>query len=777
MNTEAVKIFYDLLGHKKQTEIRAMELSKDFKISKVKGHYFVSSQEDFIKKIQGLNEKYNVYAGLNERIDRGTEAKDVISVKRIFVDIDCITKPASAEDIKEAEKVTDKIIFAIEKQTGSRTTKIYSGNGYQLVYRIPEIELTEANREEVQAQVQQFLKDLIKKYSNDKVKLDNVGDLPRIIRIAGTTNIKGGKTSEFVEICKEENSKLKDYILSLKPETSSLSSIKIGELETSLKEIFEKDERVKSLFNNEPEAVKKFQSRSEAEQSLVCHLIGLGFGKQQIFKIMASCKLGKWQETNIQYRELTYKKALEIISKKKKDEVKDFDFSSKKPSQEVRTLNQLREIIIKNFPSIWFETEACLSACATLGLKNLNGCPSLNLVGNPSGEKTTVLSFFYGQDKTYISDDFTPRAFVSHSANVKGDELKKVDLLPKIKDRILITPELAPLFEAPKDKLIDNFAMLTRVLDGEGLNRDSGTHGHRGYSGDYKFIWIGATTPLKASVWNVMGKIGNRLFFLNMRDKNRNNQDYLEMFRGRAYEEKVKECRGAVRSFLNNLFEQNQTRSLEWDAEGDIFLLPEIIKYAKFLSNLRGSLMLWKSEEQGKYEFNFPIIEEPPRAINALYNLAKGHALINNRTFLRNEDLEIVRAVCFSSMPHDRVEFLKLLGKHEGKLTTQQIQNELNCSDETARKTMNIFKILGIVNLKSIQIDYSGTGRPMHYIEIVDEFRELLEHTQVSNGLGNNKPNENKGVSDDYDSIKPEEFVKKSEKKTDTHPSNNLENT
>src|SRR3989344_242288 len=82
MNTEAVKIFYDLLGHKKQTEIRAMELSKDFKISKVKGHYFVSSQEDFIKKIQGLNEKYNVYAGLNERIDRGTEAKDVISVKR-----------------------------------------------------------------------------------------------------------------------------------------------------------------------------------------------------------------------------------------------------------------------------------------------------------------------------------------------------------------------------------------------------------------------------------------------------------------------------------------------------------------------------------------------------------------------------------------------------------------------------------------------------------------------------------------------------------------------
>ena len=174
MNTEAIKIFYDLLGHKKQTEIRAIELSKDFKTSKVKGHYFVSSPEEFISKVQELNGKYNLYAGLNERTEQGTEAKDVISVKRIFADIDCINKPSSAEDLKEAERVTDEIISVIDKQTGLRATKIYSGNGYQLVYCIPEIEITEENREEVQAQVQEFLKQLIKKYSNDKVKLDNV---------------------------------------------------------------------------------------------------------------------------------------------------------------------------------------------------------------------------------------------------------------------------------------------------------------------------------------------------------------------------------------------------------------------------------------------------------------------------------------------------------------------------------------------------------------------------------------------------------------------------
>ncbi|EQD33077.1 hypothetical protein B2A_13348, partial [mine drainage metagenome] len=159
--------------------------------------------------------------------------------------------------------------------------------------------------------------------------------------------------------------------------------------------------------------------------------------------------------------------------------------------------------------------------------------------------------------------------------------------------------------------------MLTRVLDGEGLNRDSGTHGHRGYSGDFKFAWLGATTPLRSSVWNLMGKIGNRLFFLNMRDKNRSSNDYLVMFQGAPYEEKVKECRGAVRSFLDNFYASYGIRSTEWDPQQDILILPKIIKYAQFLSKLRASIMVWKADDdKTKLEYNFPIVEDPPRAIN-----------------------------------------------------------------------------------------------------------------------------------------------------------------
>ena len=119
---------------------------------------------------------------------------------------------------------------------------------------------------------------------------------------------------------------------------------------------------------------------------------------------------------------------IEIEQKKTKEvkvfeNEKNFNYNSTKPEKEIETIEQLKEIIIKNFPTIWFETKACLSVYSSMSLKNLNGCPSLNLIGNPSGEKTTALSFFYGQGNSYLSDDFTPRAFVSHSANVSKEEL------------------------------------------------------------------------------------------------------------------------------------------------------------------------------------------------------------------------------------------------------------------------------------------------------------------------------------------------------------------
>ena len=310
---EKFKFFYNLLAHKQETEIRMFELSKDFKKSEVRGHFFISSFNEFLSKVKEFNGKYNLYAGLNERRGNGTNAKDVIFVKRIFLDIDCREKPANLEDLKEAEKVTDKIISEIEAKTGLKPTKIFSGNGYQLLYCIPEIEITEKNRQEVQGQIQQFSRDLIQEYSNEKVKIDNVGDLPRIIRITGTKNMKGGKISKFVEIHKEENQKLKDYILSLKPTNENNSKEPYGFIEKTTNQIIKTNEGTDT-------------TRSGVEFKKLMGLIKEGKQKEEIYKYMQN--YAKWSSEKKQYRDLSFSKAKIYVEKNKKENNDNNDLST-----------------------------------------------------------------------------------------------------------------------------------------------------------------------------------------------------------------------------------------------------------------------------------------------------------------------------------------------------------------------------------------------------------------------------------------------------------------
>ncbi len=107
---------------------------------------------------------------------------------------------------------------------------------------------------------------------------------------------------------------------------------------------------------------------------------------------------------------------------------------------------------------------------------------ALIYVGPPSAGKTTVATMFDGakvggKEICYRSDKFTHAAFVSQSAQANEAILKKVDLLPKIKNKVLLTPELGTIFRGKQDDLVERFSVITRVLDGQGFMTDSGTHG------------------------------------------------------------------------------------------------------------------------------------------------------------------------------------------------------------------------------------------------------------------------------------------------------------
>jgi hypothetical protein len=51
---------------------------------------------------------------------------------------------------------------------------------------------------------------------------------------------------------------------------------------------------------------------------------------------------------------------------------------------------------------------------------------------------------------------------------MSDSQLKKIDLLPKIRNKLFLTPELSPMFSVKDDDLNEILGILTRVADGQG---------------------------------------------------------------------------------------------------------------------------------------------------------------------------------------------------------------------------------------------------------------------------------------------------------------------
>lgn len=415
-----------------------------------------------------------------------------------------------------------------------------------------------------------------------------------------------------------------------------------------------------------------------------------------------------------------------------------------------------RQVIENNFPDLWPYAEACASTVAILLIKD--ALPfALVLQGVPGCGKTTTLSFFYDFPYSHKTDKFTPASFVSHAPQKSEKELEKVDLLPKIRNKVLITPDLSPLFGLPPERLRENLATLTRVLDGCGLVTESGIHGTRGYSGDYMFTWIAATTPIPYAVWDLFGNLGARMYFYQVGTRRKTVDEHLEELRKPSYTQRVKECNEATLRFLKGIW---QSGKVEWNPEKDPEeVLRRIVQMALLLVRLRGKVnVVVKEDYEGqKTYYSTPTIEHADRARQALYNLARGHAIIKGRRQLTVDDLPVVIEVTLSSAPYDRVNAFKYLLKKGGTVTTSDLIRDLKCSRRTAIRSMKTLEILGLVDLEKTDIETEVGTRTGYIMRLRDEFRwftskefmklwrsknisqlpiELTERTEVVEKLG-----------------------------------------
>lgn len=263
---------------------------------------WVSSEEDFVKTCHEWDGKRQLYVGINPRARKGGTREDVDEVTAVVFDIDAKRpdkkQPATDEELKAAEHIADRIIADFSARGFIPPMKCCSGNGWQLWLAIPPINAAVLGRELVEGKLQEFQKRIKAKYESQHAEIDNIGDLPRVVRIIGTVNVKGEPTPErphrlshaVGDFTRREDPLLRDYILSLEPP----QPLKFISQPARLS-----DDRVRAILNKSS-VIKRLHEegptdgdRSVADYTLTCHLIKYGVGADQIRDVLFSTSWSK----------------------------------------------------------------------------------------------------------------------------------------------------------------------------------------------------------------------------------------------------------------------------------------------------------------------------------------------------------------------------------------------------------------------------------------------------------------------------------------------------
>ncbi|MFD1644667.1 hypothetical protein [Haloarchaeobius litoreus] len=385
------------------------------------------------------------------------------------------------------------------------------------------------------------------------------------------------------------------------------------------------------------------------------------------------------------------------------------------------SFDTIRTTVLDEFDDrIWLALEGVLSAQATLLLADVEACTGIVITGASGTGKTTLLRFiedmtYDGEDLVYKCDDFTHAAFVSHDTSKDEEELAEIDLLPQIQNLTLAAMDMNTWFSGSEEKVKKNLSYFARVMDGNGLTRNTGGHGQRGYEGDYRFVLAGATTPIQSRVWDVMGNVGNRLLFHEMPRKDNLEAVTDDVFGDTEYKEKVARCRSVVGSFMKELWQTHGGYgSVSWQTKASNEVQEAIAYLANLVSHARAPV----EQVGGQVE---PQREGAHRVMMALKHLARGHAFLCGRTRVKMDDVEVCARVALSTMHRKRRGIIRAVV--DPTTAPEMTASEIETHDATEASRKTILKRMNLLNDLDIGlVTKRNTGRDTTVFVLAADF-------------------------------------------------------
>ncbi len=303
----------------------------------------------------------------------------------------------------------------------------------------------------------------------------------------------------------------------------------------------------------------------------------------------------------------------------------------------------------------WGYFEACLSAICTLFLKDNKNPLGLVIIGHSAGSKSTILNMFKNLPNglTHHTDKFTPASFLTQATNVPKDKLKEVDLIRKLPNRVLLVPDLAPMFGRKEQDVRESLSILTRVMDGDGLSNDGGVQGHREFNEECVFVLLGAVVKITPAIWRIVSEMGTRLLFMRMDRINihsSHNKLIMSQLRNAdSFELEISEIRKLVHELISDRIENIGIRkvSIQLPDETELELISKI-------SELVAKLRITVDREAG-LEQN----EAPVRVAKQLINILKGRAIVYGRDQIIESDIQLALHIALSSVNECRGQIVK----------------------------------------------------------------------------------------------------------------------
>lgn len=314
--------------------------AKNYQTKQIKNEFL--PKNDVISVLFNWNGNgFTTWLSINDK--ETDDINGVTALQDMWFDLDARPKgvddrPATTEEMQKILNQMIKLKNHIETTYSAIGFAANSGNGFHLHFPLARFEIPKEMRGQVNKKVRAFAK---KEANLIGVKIDNTYDISRRTTLIGTYNKKiadhalptqwqkelfeNGFDSalKLVDTARTQNKILLDAILNSEEEklveqkliTSKDNHIDIEQLcqiNTKFYELYK-------VANKTNELYKKYgyPSRSEAEQSVLTTLVIEGFSDQEIKQLMQNCSLGKWQEKEESYHNLSIgharQKANEIV--------------------------------------------------------------------------------------------------------------------------------------------------------------------------------------------------------------------------------------------------------------------------------------------------------------------------------------------------------------------------------------------------------------------------------------------------------------------------------